>query len=193
MSTQFNAGDAVNRVGNTGSSVVDTIWTIGHSTRPIAEFLALLDEYGIQTLVDIRSFPGSRKYPQYGKEVLGNTLMQYKINYQWLQILGGRRRAAKDSPNTIWRNAAFRGYADYMSTPEFAQGLKQLLEIAGASRTALMCAEAVWWRCHRSMVSDALCVRGVRVMHIMGPGHSVLHPMTAPARVECGQLTYIQH
>lgn len=176
---------------HTDGLIVDTVWTIGHSTRPIAEFLALLDEYSIQTLVDIRSFPGSRKYPQYGKEVLGNTLAEHGINYQWLQILGGRRRVAKDSPNTAWRNASFRGYADYMSTPEFALGMQQLLELAAVSRTTLMCAEAVWWRCHRSMVSDALCVRGVKVMHIMDASHSVLHPMTSPARVEDGRLTYI--
>lgn len=178
-------------VGNIGGSAVDTIWTIGHSTRPLEAFLALLAEYGIQTLVDIRSFPGSRNYPHYGKDALADTLLQHGIHYQWLRELGGRRRAAKDSPNTVWRNPSFRGYADYMSTPEFAQGLDQLLVVAAASRTTLMCAEAVWWRCHRSMVSDALCVLGVKVLHIMDANHSVPHPMTSPARIEDGRLTYI--
>ncbi len=169
---------------------VETIWTIGHSTRPIEEFLALLAEYGIETVVDVRSFPGSRKYPQYGKDALAATLRDHGIAYQWFQILGGRRRTSEDSPNTAWRNASFRGYADYMSTPDFTEGLEALLEVASVSNAALMCAEAVWWRCHRSMVSDALCVRGVKVLHIMDDKHAVAHPMTSPARVEDGKLTY---
>lgn len=180
----------VNKTSNAEPPIVETIWTIGHSTRPIEEFLALLAEYGIQTVADVRSFPGSRKYPQYGKDALAETLSEHGIGYQWFQILGGRRRVAANSPNTAWRNASFRGYADYMSTPEFAQGLTELLELAGRSRTALMCAEAVWWRCHRSMVSDALCVRGIKVLHIMDAKHSAVHPMTSPARIEDGQLTY---
>ncbi len=169
---------------------VETIWTIGHSTRTIEEFLALLAEYGIETIADVRSFPGSRKYPQYGKDALAATLRDHGIAYQWFQILGGRRRTSEDSPNTAWRNASFRGYADYMSTAEFTEGLEALLEVASGSHVALMCAEAVWWRCHRSMVSDALCVRGVKVLHIMDDKHAVVHPMTSPARVEDGKLTY---
>ncbi|RTZ47674.1 DUF488 domain-containing protein [Candidimonas sp. SYP-B2681] len=171
-------------------SLVETIWTIGHSTRTTEEFLSLLAHYEIAAVADVRSFPGSRKYPQYGKEVLAATLADHGIDYRWFQILGGRRRAALDSPNTAWRNASFRGYADYMATTEFHQGLDELLEFASRSRTALMCAEAVWWRCHRSMVSDALCVRGVKVLHILDTKHSALHPMTSPARIEHGQLTY---
>jgi uncharacterized protein (DUF488 family) len=167
-----------------------TIWTIGHSTRPIEEFLVLLAEYRIETIADVRSFPGSRKYPQYGKEALAPTLAEHAIGYHWLQILGGRRRVSPDSPNTGWRNASFRGYADYMASTEFAQGLAELMELASKSRTAMMCAEAVWWRCHRSMISDALCVDGVEVVHIMDAKHTTLHPMTAPARIVQGKLSY---
>src|SRR5690606_10073255 len=137
-----------------------------------------------------RSHPGSRKYPQYGKDALAALLRERGIAYRWLPALGGRRRPAADSPNTVWRNASFRGYADYMSTPAFEHGLDELLELSKQWRSALMCAEAVWWRCHRSMVADALCARGVRVLHIMDAGHAAEHPMTAPARIENGRLTY---
>ena len=167
-----------------------TIWTIGHSTRPIEEFLGLLAEYHIETIADVRSFPGSRKYPQYGKEALTLTLHEQAIGYHWLPALGGRRRVSPDSPNTAWRNAAFRGYADYMASAEFAQGLAELMELASKARTAIMCAEAVWWRCHRSMIADALCVRGVEVAHILDAKHAVVHPMTAPARIVQGELSY---
>ena len=167
-----------------------TIWTIGHSTRPIEEFLDLLAAARIQTIADVRSFPGSRKYPQYGKEALAAALASHSIGYQWLQALGGRRRASPDSPNTAWRNASFRGYADYMSSEEFEHGLTQLLVMASKARTAIMCAEAVWWRCHRSMIADALCVRGIEVVHILDAKHTKVHPMTAPARIVRGELTY---
>jgi uncharacterized protein (DUF488 family) len=167
-----------------------TIWTIGHSTRGIEEFLGLLAESRIDVVADVRSFPGSRKNPQYGKEALAASLAAQAIGYQWLPALGGRRRAAADSPNTAWRNASFRGYADYMSTAGFARGLVQLLELATGARAAIMCSEAVWWRCHRSMIADALCARGIEVMHILGAKHTVLHPMTAPARIVNGALTY---
>jgi uncharacterized protein (DUF488 family) len=166
------------------------IWTIGHSTRPLEEFLSLLAGSGIELVADVRSFPGSRKYPQYDKEALAATLAAHAIAYQWLPSLGGRRRASPDSPNTAWRNASFRGYADYMSSSEFAQGLSALLEVSNKGRTAIACAEAVWWRCHRSMIADALCVRGIDVVHILDAKHSVLHPMTAPARTVDGVLTY---
>ena len=168
-----------------------TIWTIGHSTRPLEEFLGLLAEYRIQTLADVRSVPGSRKHTQYGKQALAETLAAHAIDYHWLQSLGGRRRALPDSPNTAWRNASFRGYADYMSSAEFARGIVRLLELVGKSRTALMCAEAVWWRCHRSMIADALRARGIDVVHILDARHSTLHPWTAPARIVEGRLTYV--
>jgi uncharacterized protein (DUF488 family) len=167
-----------------------TIWTIGHSTRPLEEFLSLLAGARIEAIADVRSFPGSRKYPQYGKEALATTLAEHAIGYHWLLALGGRRRVSPDSPNTAWRNVSFRGYADYMSTAEFALGLEQLLELASKEPTAMMCAEAVWWRCHRSMIADALCVRGVEVVHILDAKHSVVHPMTSPARIVRGKLSY---
>lgn len=166
------------------------IWTIGHSTRPIEEFLGLLAEARIEVVADVRSFPGSRKNPQYGKETLETTLATHSIGYHWLQALGGRRRASPDSPNTAWHNASFRGYADYMSSVEFQYGLVQLEEVASRARTTMMCSEAVWWRCHRSMIADALCVRGTEVVHILDANHSVVHPMTAPARIVRGELTY---
>ena len=167
-----------------------TIWTIGHSTRPIEEFLGSLAEARIKVIADVRSFPGSRKYPQYGKEALTATLATHSIGYHWLQALGGRRRVLPNSPNTAWRNASFRGYADYMSSAEFEHGLTQLLKVASKARTAIMCAEAVWWRCHRSMIADALCVRGIKVVHILDAKHSMVHPMTAPARIVRDELTY---
>ena len=167
-----------------------TIWTVGHSTRSIEEFLGLIAGYGIECIADVRSFPGSRKYPQYGKEALAATLASHAIGYQWLPLLGGRRKPSPDSPNTAWRNASFRGYADYMSGPDFAQGLSQLLDLSNQGRTAITCSEAVWWRCHRSMIADALRVRGVEVVHILDARHSVAHPMTAPARIVEGVLSY---
>jgi len=167
-----------------------TIWTIGHSTRSIEEFLDLLQEYRIQTIADVRSFPGSRKYPHFGQQALAETLAAHELGYAWLPALGGRRRASPDSPNTAWRNAAFRGYADYMASAAFAQGMTQLLELARASRTALMCAEAVWWRCHRSLIADALHVRGIEVVHILDAKHGTPHPMTQAARIVDGRLSY---
>ena len=173
------------------SAAPTTIWTIGHSTRPIEEFLGLLSGARIDTIADVRSFPGSRKYPQYGKEALAATLAAHGIGYEWLPALGGRRRVSPDSPNIAWRNASFRGYADYMSSPEFAHGLSQLIQLASQARTAIMCAEAVWWRCHRSMIADALSVRDIEVVHILDAKHHVVHPMTSPARVVGGTLTYV--
>lgn len=167
-----------------------TIWTIGHSTRPLGEFLGLLTENRIQAIADVRSHPGSRHCPQYGQAALRDALVEHGLDCHWIQALGGRRRARKDSPNTAWRNASFRGYADYMQTAEFAKGLGELLELARKKRTTLMCAEAVWWRCHRSMVADTLKARGVRVMHIMGTDSVTEHPWTGPARIVDGKLTY---
>ena len=167
-----------------------TIWTIGHSTRPIEEFLGLLAGARIAAIADVRRFPGSRKHPQYGKDALAAALAAHSIGYHWLPALGGRRRASPDSPNTAWRNASFRGYADYMSSAEFEHGMTLLLKVASTARTAVMCAEAVWWRCHRSMIADALCARGIEVVHILDAKHRVVHPMTAPARIVRGELTY---
>jgi uncharacterized protein (DUF488 family) len=168
-----------------------TIWTIGHSTRPLEDFLGLLANYEIGNIADVRSFPGSRRYPQYGKVALSASLAEHGLGYHWLPALGGRRRASPDSPNTGWRNASFRGYADYMATAEFVQGLQLLIDMASSARTAIMCAEALWWRCHRSLIADALTVRGIEVMHILDAQHSVVHPMTSPARIVHGELSYV--
>jgi uncharacterized protein (DUF488 family) len=172
------------------AGIPSTIWTIGHSVRSAEEFLALLNQAGIQLVADVRSFPGSRKFPHYGREALKETLAARAIGYHWLPALGGRRKARPDSPNVAWRNASFRGYADHMSSPDFAHGLSELLDISSRARTAIMCSEAVWWRCHRAMIADALSSRGLEVVHILGATHSVIHPMTAPARVVQGVLSY---
>jgi len=172
------------------SSRTQTIWTIGHSTRPIEEFVEILAAFRIENIADVRRFPGSRNSPQYGQERLAAALAGNAIGYIWLQALGGRRRPLPDSANRAWRNAAFRGYADYMASAGFEQGMKQLLDLAAASRTALMCAEAVWWRCHRSLIADALSVRGIEVVHVLDATHSTPHPMTQPARIVDGQLSY---
>jgi uncharacterized protein (DUF488 family) len=167
-----------------------TIWTIGHSTRPFEQFVAMLHSFKIEVVADIRSFPGSRKYPQFNKEVLQISLPENKIKYIHLKNLGGRRRVTPDSKNMGWRNIAFRGYADYMETGAFKDGISELVTIALKLRTAYMCSEAVWWRCHRSMVADYLKIRGWKVMHIMGIGKAEEHSYTAPARIANGELNY---
>jgi uncharacterized protein (DUF488 family) len=168
----------------------DRIWTIGHSVRPLEEFLDLLAGVEIQLIADVRAFPGSRRFPQFGQEALKTSLAAHSIGYHWLPSLGGRRRPLSDSRNTAWRNASFRGYADYMATEEFARGLRELLDISEGRRTAVMCSEALWWRCHRSLIADALCVRGIDVLHVLAANHLERHPMTTPARVVDGVLTY---
>jgi len=166
------------------------IWTIGHSTLPLASFLTLLERHGIAAIADVRRFPGSRRHPQFGAEALPESLAGQGIGYRWFPDLGGRRRPRADSPNTVWKNEAFRGYADYMETAEFQAALEAVLAFAARQPTSLMCAEAPWWRCHRAMLSDALKARGVRMLHVMGEGPPVEHPYTAPARVVDGRLTY---
>jgi len=166
------------------------IWTIGHSTRPLEEFFGLLDGYRIEAVADVRRFPGSRRYPHFARDALAETLPAHGVAYQWMPKLGGRRKARPDSSNAVWRNAAFRGYADHLASTEFAEGLDELLALATRRRTTLMCAEAVWWRCHRALIADVLSVRGIEVVHILDAGHSVVHPMTAPARVAQGELIY---
>jgi len=166
------------------------IWTIGHSTRSLEEFVAMLHSFKIELVADIRSYPGSRKFPQFNKEALEISLPQNNIEYIHLKSLGGRRKVNPDSKNTAWRHLAFRGYADYMETSAFKEGIKELEMVALKQRTAYMCSEAVWWRCHRSMVSDYLKVHGWKVMHIMGIGKEDEHPYTAPARIIDGELSY---
>jgi uncharacterized protein (DUF488 family) len=166
------------------------IWTVGHSTRTLEEFLELLVVNDIEAVADVRSYPGSRRYPHFNSEVLRESLIETRIDYLWLKELGGRRRPRPDSLNTVWRNEAFRGYADYMETEGFEQGINTLLRLARLKRTAVMCAEAVWWRCHRSMISDYLKASGVTVEHIMDARTNVIHPFTAAARIEGGELIY---
>lgn len=169
-----------------------TIWTIGHSTRSIGELIAMLQSFQIQLVADVRNFPGSRRYPQFNKDALETSLPEANITYMHIKELGGRRKAIADSPNTAWRHDAFRGYADYMATADFKKGIGELQDAAGKERTACMCSEAVWWRCHRSLVSDYLKSTGWTVMHIMGTGKAEEHPYTAPARIVDGKLTYVQ-
>ena len=166
------------------------IWTIGHSTRTFEEFVAMLKSFQIELVADIRSYPGSRRYPHFNKEILSSTLPENGIQYIHIQGLGGRRKAHTDSKNTGWRIEAFRGYADYMETDEFETAVKDLERLANDKRVAYMCSEAVWWRCHRSMVSDWLKVNGWTVWHIMGVGKQEEHPYTQPARVVDGRLVY---
>ena len=169
---------------------VQTVWTIGHSTRTLEAFFGLLDEYRIESIADVRRFPGSRRYPYFASEALAETLPAHGIAYQWLPELGGRRKVQPGSPNTAWRNASFQGYADHLASPEFADGLEKLLRLAADRRTALMCAEAVWWRCHRSLIADVLKLRGIEVIHIIDAKHTTVHPYTSPARIVEGRLSY---
>lgn len=167
-----------------------TIWTIGHSTRTLEEFLALLAEYRIEAIADVRRFPGSRRHPYFASEALAATLPAHGIAYRWLPTLGGRRKVQPGSPNTAWRNASFQGYADHTASAEFAAGLAELLELAAGRRTALMCAEALWWRCHRSLIADRLKLRGIEVIHVLDASHTTVHPYTSAARIVQGQLSY---
>ncbi len=166
------------------------IWTIGHSTREFNEFIALLKNNSIETLVDVRSMPGSRKFPQFDKEALEIHLPEYGIQYIHATGLGGRRKGKKDSIHTAWRNASFRAYADYMESEDFEKALGHLKELAAESRVCMMCSEAVWWRCHRSMISDILKVRSWQVWHILSPTKVVLHPFSSAAVVKDGFLLY---
>lgn len=168
-----------------------TIWTIGHSTRPLDEFLELLAHYRLEAVADVRRFPGSRRQPQYAQATLRAALAEHGVAYCWLPALGGRRQPLPDSPNTAWRNASFRGYADHLASTEFSGGLEQLFEFSGHQRTTLMCAEAVWWRCHRALIADVLCVRGIEVIHILDAKHATVHPYTSPARIVQGRLSYV--
>jgi uncharacterized protein (DUF488 family) len=167
-----------------------TIWTIGHSTRTLDEFIGMLHSFSITQLVDVRHFPGSRKFPHFNKEALGHSLTDAHIVYEHLESLGGRRKPRIDSPNTAWRHPAFRGYADYMETTAFKEGMLRLEQLGANANTAYMCSEAVWWRCHRSLISDLLKVKGWEVQHIMDSGKPKEHPFTAPARIINGQLSY---
>jgi uncharacterized protein (DUF488 family) len=171
--------------------MISRIWTIGHSTREIDSFVSLLKENGIKLLVDVRSWPGSKRYPQFNKEALAESLSGQGIRYEHFPELGGRRKPKPDSHNTVWRNASFRGYADHMETEEFQKGVTRLLDLASeAGRAVIMCAEAVWWRCHRSLISDYLKAHGIEVIHILDANKAEPHPFTSAARIVNGELSY---
>ena len=167
-----------------------TIWTVGHSTRSGEEFTQILLAHGVQVLVDVRTFPGSRRYPQFNRAALAEQLRSVGIDYRHEPRLGGRRSPRADSHNTAWRNAQFRGYADHMETDEFKNGVRELLEVASNARVAVMCAEAVWWRCHRSLLADYLKAEGHEVVHILDAKKTEEHPFTSAARLVNGRLSY---
>ena len=168
----------------------EIVRTIGHSNRPIEEFIDLLRQNEVQVLLDVRTVPKSRHNPQFGQDQLPLSLQAAGIAYRHMPGLGGLRRALKDSPNSGWRNTSFRGYADYMQTPEFAENVQAVIDLARTTRCALMCAESVPWRCHRSLVADALLVRGIPVEHIINPGKRRPAKLTPFAKVEGTRITY---
>jgi uncharacterized protein (DUF488 family) len=167
-----------------------SVLTIGHSNRTWQEFLELLRAHRVKRVIDVRSIPRSRHNPQFNREILSSKLRAARIGYVHLRKLGGLRHARRDSPNMGWRNASFRGFADYMQTSEFAAGLHRLMKMAAQKRSAIMCAEAVPWRCHRSLIADALTVRGVEVDDIMSMKRSQVHSLTSFVKVLNGRITY---
>src|SRR5436309_14105360 len=171
--------------------MITQIWTIGHSTREINKFISALEANGIKLVADVRLLPGSKRYPQFGREALAKSLSERGIRYEHFPELGGRRKAKPDSKNTAWRNESFRGYADYMETEEFRNGITRLVDLAQESGpTAIMCAEAVWWRCHRSLISDYLKACGVEVIHVLDAKKTEPHPFTSAATIVDGELSY---
>ena len=166
------------------------IWTVGHSTRSAEEFVQILLAHKVEVLVDVRTFPGSRRHPQFNRDSLAERLALDNIHYRHEPRLGGRRKPRPDSHNSAWRNAQFRGYADHMETEQFRNGVRELLELAAEKRVAVMCAEAVWWRCHRSLISDYLKAAGHDVVHIIDEKKTEEHPYTSAASVVDGELSY---
>ena len=167
-----------------------SIWTIGHSILALDKFVGLLQQQNIKALADVRLFPMSRRYPHFNSEALTKALREEGIRYLHFPELGGRRKPLPDSKNLAWRNESFRGYADYMETAEFKKGIERLIKEASERNVAIMCAEAVWWRCHRGLISDYLKVRGWKVLHIASTGKAEEHPMTSASSIINGQLSY---
>jgi uncharacterized protein (DUF488 family) len=167
-----------------------TVWTVGHSNQPLEPFVRALTAHAIELVADVRRFPSSRRHPHFNRERLAAALERAGIGYVHMPDLGGRRHPRKDSKNTAWQNAGFRGYADYMETPEFAAAIEQLLQRAAARRTAIMCAEMLWWQCHRGLIADYLKARGQDVVHIRTAEQHELHPYTSAARIVNGRLSY---
>lgn len=172
------------------TSLQPAILTVGHSARPLDEFIRLLQENGTTRVLDVRKMPRSRPNPQFNGDTLADALAQVGIGYTHLPALGGLRRPRANSPNGAWRNRSFQGYADHMQTPEFAQGLEEVIRLAAQDRVALMCAEAVPWRCHRSLIADALAARGLAVANILGPKRCTPHRLRPWARLEGTRVTY---
>lgn len=167
-----------------------TLWTIGHSTREWPVFVAMLQEARIEALADVRRFAGSRRHPQFHGQAMAEALPREGIGYLPMPELGGRRAPRADTRNTAWRNKGFRGYADYMETPQWQAARDRLMQLALSRRTAVMCAEALWWQCHRGLIADSLKARGWAVIHLQAPGRSEEHPYTAAARIVDGDLLY---
>ena len=166
------------------------IWTIGHSNKSFQDFLEILKVYEIEILADVRSFPGSRKFPWFNKEYFSENLPPEGIDYTLIKNLGGRRKVKPDSHNTAWENLQFRAYADYMESPQFLDWINELINYASQKRTAYMCSEVLWWRCHRSMISDYLKLKGWNVIHIIGINKTQEHPYTKPAKIINDRLNY---
>lgn len=166
------------------------LYTVGHSTHSLDELVAMLRAHGVERLVDVRTIPRSRHNPQFNRETLSKSLHNRQLSYRHMKALGGLRHARPDSTNTAWRNASFRGFADYMQTPPFAEALDKLIDLAQQKPTAIMCAEAVPWRCHRSLISDALTARGFEVRDIMSASSAKLHRLSPIAKLQGQQVTY---
>lgn len=167
-----------------------TVYTIGHSTRSFPEFLEALAPYGIEVVADVRRFPGSRRLPQFAEPVLRAELESHGLGYEWIPALGGRRRPVPESRNVGWRHTAFRGYADHVMSEEFEEGLTELLMIAYGLRTVIMCAEVLWWRCHRRIIADVLVALGIEVVDITDATHATPHVLAEPGRLVDGHLRY---
>jgi uncharacterized protein (DUF488 family) len=168
----------------------NNIYTIGHSNRSLNEFIQMLKSFNIQLLKDIRRFPGSKKFPYFNKSSLENSLRKVGINYLHSEKLGGRRKPKENSINDIWKNEAFRGFADYMETENFKNAIKELETLSEANTLAIMCSEALWWRCHRSLISDYLKSKAWKVLHIMKTGKAIEHPFSSAANLVQGKLDY---
>ena len=190
MAGRASAPGSLEELGAGDDELATTVWTIGHSTRTLDAFVGLLHHHGIAAIADVRRFPGSRRYPWFGSEAMAASLRSAGIAYRWLPQLGGRRRPRKDSPNGAWRNAAFQGYADHLASAEFAEGLAQVVALAPQARTALMCAESLWWRCHRRLIADLLVQRGWTVLHVLDEDAPKPHPLNVDARIRDGVLVY---
>jgi uncharacterized protein (DUF488 family) len=174
----------------TNNLAKDTVFTIGHSTRLVEDFVKLLKDHKIKSVIDIRTIPRSRRNPQFNADTLPNTLNKVGLSYQHMAGLGGFRRVRADSPNSGWRNASFRGFADYMQTPEFEENLEVLIRLAQKEVIVLMCAEAVPWRCHRSLIADALVIRGITVEHILSRTSCRTHVLTPWAHISDSKISY---